>query len=521
MLTTATLRGAKVSISDFDKAKVGADEFPLCPLGHRLVAKKGKKVVHHFAHYANERCDPWRKSMTNWHAQWQRIVGDKGCVEVCLDVGGNIIGHSSFHGQQGNQTPLLAQAEGHIADIIRPSPPGYRHLVVELQHSSMDKETIIEREKYYQYMVWLFDFTPRLTTKGKHNRLAMIDGSIHYLKDKVNYLGFLSSRSGVLAPKPAGYCVGDEHLLPELTAISGFFVIVNTRTRYWFETSKPTYFDAGFGILRFLHHLDNKLVLTQLISYEQFFKERMPAINPEILGQCSWFHSLDPVDLIKSGMLPKCIDVPEILICQERVVFKRAGGELEGMGLEKGIDDWHWGAYYEKARLAEQTGGLRINSQSNDSVLLGWLNQARNEVKTPTPEASANNAEVLLFTKVRHFLGSTGLELEIVAKKGGDVLIVYCDHTTYGMKERFQALGMTYRKGKAGARGTSAKKATKQTHGALTDAIRGAQSLLASGVPPGPSIAPGAKGELVKNGEDRAHYRGKVKDIQGRLNSLL
>jgi competence CoiA-like predicted nuclease len=52
MLTTCFVDGVKVSIDDYKKQE-GKD--PLCPMSHKLVAKKGKKVVHHFAHHPNDK----------------------------------------------------------------------------------------------------------------------------------------------------------------------------------------------------------------------------------------------------------------------------------------------------------------------------------------------------------------------------------------------------------------------------------------------------------------------------------
>src|SRR5665213_2457761 len=97
MLTTCLIDGVKVSIHDYRKEDYEG-KVPLCPLGHRLIGKRGRSVVHHFAHYGSEACDDFREGMTNWHAQWQKIVLDKANIEVCLDPDGNIAGNSSFHG---------------------------------------------------------------------------------------------------------------------------------------------------------------------------------------------------------------------------------------------------------------------------------------------------------------------------------------------------------------------------------------------------------------------------------------
>jgi hypothetical protein len=532
MLTTAFVDGNKIHISQYNKPENDNDpsQYPRCPAGHRLIAKKGAIKLHHFAHYQNENCMAKGK-MTNWHAQFQAIVLDIQNLEVCLSREGLIIGHSSFHGQQSFQTNLNAQLDGHIADIIKPSPPGFRHLVVELQHSSINAADVKEREAYYQHMIWVFDFTPRTVPKGKHNKISMVDGTLTYLKDKVRYLAFISSRSPrAVFPANDNFYLGDQSLTDQPTPIGGAFVIATTKTKYWFEATKVSYFDSGFGILRLLHRLDNNCSLYMLLSYEDFFRERMPPLNQEKLKSCAWFHSIDHMDLIKMGIMPKCIDIPEILICKERVIFRSSGIELDGLGLEKGIDEWHWGVHYEKAKQAELKA-MAATPGSNDSVLLGWINQAKAgrvlDPHAPTTEQSKTDA--MLATKLRHFLGSSGLDIEIVAKKGGDVVVVYCDHTTYGLKDKFVALGMTYRKGKNVPKAVSSRQAVKKTSMNLADMVRSAQQINASrdndNNEPihafhrvfGDSKAEGA----AKNNESRTHYRGKVKDVQARVNSAL
>lgn len=524
MLTTCYINGVKTSIHDYEKEE---GKIPLCAMSHKLIAKRGPKMIHHFAHYANEKCGGGK--MTVWHSQWQAIVADIQNIEVCLDAGGMIVGHSSFHGQQNFQTSLSAKSDGHIADIIKPSPQGYRHLVVELQHSSINASDVKERESYYQHMIWVFDFTPRVVPKGKHNKIAMVDGTLSYLKDKVRYLAFISSRSPrSVFPFSEGWTSGDQCLLDQPTPIGGAFVIATTMTKYWFEATKPSYFDSGFGILRLIHRLNNNCSLYMLISYEDFFRERMPSINQEKLKACNWFHSIDHLDLIKMGILPKCIDVPEIMICKERVIMRSTGIELDGLGFERGIDEWHWGAYYEKVKAAELKSMVG-SPTSNESILLGWMNQAKNGVTILGTTEDKN--EIQLKTKLKHFLGSSSLEIDIVNKKGGDIVIVYCGHNTYGMKEKFAALGMTYRKGKGtGTSKMSSRQSAKKTSSTLADMVKAAQRINETrgndNNEPihGYSNMDNRKAEgasSVNNGETRTHYRAKIKDIQAKLNSAL
>ena len=253
MLTTAFVNGTKVSIQDFKK-EAGFE--PICPLGHKLMAKKGKKVIHHFAHYPNQNCDSWKSGkMTNWHSQWQKIVLDKSNIEVCLDPNGTIVGNSSFHGgtvtnhtlsflPSNMQIPQIkTNQESHIADIIKPIPNS-RPLIVEIQHSSISEDTIKAREAYYKNMIWLFDATPRIVEESKANKIAFTDGKVNFLKEKVTYMAILACSGMNMNLNQPNYYLGDEIYSEFLTPLYGVFLIINTRTKYFFDTKTPTYFDS-------------------------------------------------------------------------------------------------------------------------------------------------------------------------------------------------------------------------------------------------------------------------------------
>lgn len=97
--------------------------------GESLVAKCGKVNVWHWAHKKNNECDDWYEPESEWHRSWKELL----IKEVCEVKVGN-----------------------HFADIKlnRKEDLG---LVIELQHSSISKEVIAEREKHYGHMFWLFD----------------------------------------------------------------------------------------------------------------------------------------------------------------------------------------------------------------------------------------------------------------------------------------------------------------------------------------------------------------------------
>lgn len=550
MLTTAIVDGKKITISEYHKEE-GKEAF--CPLGHKLIAKKGRKVIHHFAHAASEKCDPWRKGMTNWHSQWQKIVLDKSNVEVCLDPNGVIVGNSSFHGgtatshvginsiinnnvDNNNNAPVPVQnplsqssimagivpailnpkskigyealygSESHIADLIKPmfdktTGAKTRPCVIEIQNSPIDKDTIDSREAYYKDIIWLFNLTPRVVDnnltnnnnqtnkprkegkirgegKEKYNRIVFVDGKISYLKEKVSYVALITAanRSGYINNDV--YYSGDECLGVSLTPIGGTFVIINTRTKHWYETNKPTYFDCGFGILRMLRKLDKGFAFTMYLSYEEFIIQRMPEIDVNVLRGCEWFHSLGPISMVKLNVMPKAIDVPGIMICDNKVVIKYepgTGSELSGLGMEQGMDNWHGGEFYQKIDSTQTNSHSQPSSAGSNAAMLGFMNQAVNAVMLPTNIRTIRPAiinESMIIAKLRRYLcASNSLHIEIVNLKGVETLIVNCLPETYNMKDKFKALGMLYKKKsakKTSAGGKPEKKNSKAGRGNIT-----------------------------------------------------
>jgi hypothetical protein len=593
MLTTAWVNGVKVTIDEVSKQ---SKEIPYCAMSHRLIPKKGSKNVHHFAHYPNSNCDSWQHGkMSYWHAQWQKIVLDKVNLEVCLDPTGKILGHSAFAGQSSFSTVVATKLDGHIADIINPSTnPNSRPLVVEIQHSSMSKEVIDAREAYYQHMVWLFDFTPRLTTIDKCNKIAFVDGAVKYLKEKVTYVAMLSCatyhagvapqypvaseqkisslHSGLIIPatsfdqietrqqlfglstssvststgnnnnvpatpitlaslvnsvslsKP---CKGDECFNDSLTPTTGFFMIISTRTKHWFDTTKPTYFDTGFCILRLLLPLNGNFVLTLYLSYEEFITERMPPINQEKVAKSEWFKTINPAILIKLGMIPKIIDVQGIHIGRNRVIVNHKHCVMADVGFSQGMNDaWHAGSFYVNPVQTNTTlvsNSITTNPRNttghtNDDLLFRMINQAKNGVTATTNNVAG---EILIVAKLRRFLGlSSTTEVAIVNKKGGDHIVVYCSKETYDMKDKFRSLEMKYKKGtvdpRTGAKKISGKQSIKQTRNAI------ASSLLNPG-PSSRAVTPENLKQTNKEafaGEVRPHFYGKVTMIETKLANL-
>lgn len=99
----------------------------VCPACDALViAKCGPLVVRHWAHAAADDCDSWSEPESEWHRGWKIAFRSLGAnVEVPLGK--------------------------HRADIVTASG------VIELQHSSIGLDEALEREAFYDPMVWLFD----------------------------------------------------------------------------------------------------------------------------------------------------------------------------------------------------------------------------------------------------------------------------------------------------------------------------------------------------------------------------
>lgn len=130
-----SINGQRVSATKGDRAS--------CPQCHSdVIAKCGEIVAHHWAHESTLDCDNWWEPESPWHRWWKEGL-DPERVEVTMGP--------------------------HRADIQRTNGT-----VVELQHSQISPEEIMERESFYGDMVWIFDGTNindgqlDLRPKGSH-----------------------------------------------------------------------------------------------------------------------------------------------------------------------------------------------------------------------------------------------------------------------------------------------------------------------------------------------------------------
>jgi len=118
----------------------------LCPIcGAEVIAKCGDKNIHHWAHKSNKECPHWWENETKWHRDWKNQFPEDW-QEVVL-----------YNSETG---------EKHIADIKTPNG-----LVIEFQHSSIEKKEVSTRNNFYNNIIWIVDGTRRKTDKKKFNEI--------------------------------------------------------------------------------------------------------------------------------------------------------------------------------------------------------------------------------------------------------------------------------------------------------------------------------------------------------------
>ena len=114
------------------EASKGAKGF--CPsCGSELIARCGEFKIKHWAHKGNRNCDPWWENETDWHRSWKN--------------------NFPVDWQEYSFTDNLTN-EKHIADVHT-----IHGIVIEFQHSHINPQERISREKFYKNMVWVVDGT--------------------------------------------------------------------------------------------------------------------------------------------------------------------------------------------------------------------------------------------------------------------------------------------------------------------------------------------------------------------------
>jgi competence CoiA-like predicted nuclease len=118
-----------------------------CPLcGNEVIAKCGVVKIWHWAHLADQSCDDFKEHESEWHRKWKELFPEEN-REVIVKKRGNI----------------------HFADVKTDDG-----LVIEFQNSTIPFEAIVERERFYDRMVWVFN-----CQKGVE-RMEITDDSIEW-----------------------------------------------------------------------------------------------------------------------------------------------------------------------------------------------------------------------------------------------------------------------------------------------------------------------------------------------------
>jgi competence protein CoiA len=111
-----------------------------CPLcGNAMIAKCGDIRVRHWAHLGTRTCDPWWEPETEWHRAWKNRFPENW----------QEISHLSENGEK------------HRADVKTD-----RGVVLEFQHSFLQREERESREKFYRNMVWVVNGLRRVRDRS-------------------------------------------------------------------------------------------------------------------------------------------------------------------------------------------------------------------------------------------------------------------------------------------------------------------------------------------------------------------
>ena len=122
----------KFALVDSQRACASKGLKGICPICHQqVIAKCGDIKINHWAHKSIAECDKWWENETEWHRSWKDRFPSEWQEVIAKDE---------------------ETGEKHIADIKTDTG-----LVIEFQHSYLNKDERISREKFYKEMVWVVD----------------------------------------------------------------------------------------------------------------------------------------------------------------------------------------------------------------------------------------------------------------------------------------------------------------------------------------------------------------------------
>ena len=127
----------KFAVADGERIEATPGAKGECPgCGAEMVARCGTQRVWHWAHRGRRHCDHWWENETQWHRDWK----------------------NHFPADWQEITARDEHGELHIADIKTD-----KGLVVEFQHSFLNREEARERTQFHKPMFWVVDATRRAT----------------------------------------------------------------------------------------------------------------------------------------------------------------------------------------------------------------------------------------------------------------------------------------------------------------------------------------------------------------------
>jgi hypothetical protein len=165
-----------------------------------VIAKCGEVRVWHWAHWRAHGCDRWSEPETKWHRDWKNHFPENW----------QEISHTSENGEK------------HRADVKTESA-----VVLEFQHSHLDRNEREARETFYQKMVWVVNGLRRKQDRprffGALNRPRFFEALRRASSSS-------RPKATILKPKPLTYALrSNEHPL----------------LRDWVDSSKPVFFHFG------------------------------------------------------------------------------------------------------------------------------------------------------------------------------------------------------------------------------------------------------------------------------------
>jgi len=258
----------QLALVDNERVEAFSGGRGLCPTcGSDVIAKRGPRVLHHWAHHRPRDCDPWWENETPWHREWKNLFPIE-CREVS---------HTADDG------------EIHRADIKTPTG-----IVIEVQHSQMSDAERESREQFYENLVWVVDGSrfrnnfhvlhklPRpesevaadiVWAEGKWTEQGSRHGLFFRLSEARESdpdIEKAQVRSGLIHSIQEI----DEHVRDEYRGHHQYHWARPRNT--WLEASCPVYLDLGSEhLFKLLTYDDSGLKCIQLVSKRKFVHDVM------------------------------------------------------------------------------------------------------------------------------------------------------------------------------------------------------------------------------------------------------